>query len=77
MLIVYTTLHSQSTDRIRIRRKFSGAGSYQKGPDPQPCVGDVRSGTVALASSGLVFWSHQAFCVCALSCLFVPCAEAR
>ena len=39
--LVHTTLHCQSTDRIRIRWKFSGSGSYQKGPDsnpdPQPC----------------------------------------
>ena len=34
--LVYTTLHRQSTDRIRIRWKFSG--SDQKGPDPQPWV---------------------------------------
>ena len=32
--LVYTTLHCQSTDRIRIRWKLSGSG--QKGPDPQP-----------------------------------------
>ena len=44
--LVYTTLHCQSTDRIRIRWKFSGSGSgsYQKGPDsdpdPQPWVAD-------------------------------------
>ena len=36
--LVYKTLHSQSTDRIRIRWKFSryGSGSHQKGPDPDP-----------------------------------------
>jgi len=46
---VYTTLHCQSTDRIRIRWKFSGSGSgsgsYQKGPDPDPqpcCTVDQR-----------------------------------
>ena len=36
--LVYTTLHCQSTNRIRIRWKFSGSGfgsgSYQNGPDP-------------------------------------------
>ena len=31
---VYTTLHCQSTDRIRL--KFYGSGSYQKGPDSDP-----------------------------------------
>ena len=38
LFLVYTTLHCQSTDRIRIRWKFSGfcsgSGSFQKGPDP-------------------------------------------
>ena len=36
--LVYITLHCQSTDRIRIRWKFSR--SDQKGPDsdPQPCI---------------------------------------
>ena len=35
--LVFTTSHCQSTDRIRIRWKFSGSGSIQKGQDPQPC----------------------------------------
>ena len=34
IFLVYKTLHCQSTDRIRIRWKFSG--SDQKGPVPDP-----------------------------------------
>ena len=34
--LFYTTSHCQSTDRIRIRWKFSG--SHIKGLDPQPCL---------------------------------------
>ena len=45
-ILVYTTLHCQRTDRIRIweririRWKFSRSGCDQKGPDPdpQPCM---------------------------------------
>ena len=46
--LVFTTLHCQSTDRIRIRWKFSGScsGSLQKGPDPdsdpQPCYSYIH-----------------------------------
>ena len=40
--LVYTTLHCQSTDRIRIQMRWKLSGSDQKGPDPQPCRKRIR-----------------------------------
>ena len=52
--LVFTTLHRLSTDRIRIRRTFSGSGSYQKGPDsdPQPCLYMYRTSSCRMGEKG-------------------------
>ena len=60
IFLVYTTLHSQSTDRIRIRIRspWTFSGSDQKDPDAQPWCGTVRY-LLGSFSHGAKWWAQK------------------